>query len=623
MSRGEPPSFARRGPSREGSGTLSGFPKRRLFRAGALVGAAALAATPLACRRQKAQPAECLRLDVPREPVGFDAPFAITATMTCAELTGGHVAWKQLGGPVVAVSSARDGFELTGRMPALGPVPWGIVPLSARTRAEVVLQATWSDDRGRTLQREARVAAAHRSRGLPNTPVGVRVYLGGRGWHITERPAGSSAPITTGRNASLLPDMAGDWRLADSDGHTLALRTGRYDETPLDCGRSGCHAAITEAATATRMTSVLARFMDKRPAGADYPACALACHATGEPGAQDGGFSHTLTELGAAGDLTRRWEDLPRDLRRAGGVGCLACHGPGAIPETSARWSVLRADVCAVCHDAPPRYGHVVAWQQTAMARADQDPRARSDRACARCHTTWGFLEAFATPERKPVDRRPPDDVGLVGISCSACHAVHDPKRPGEQHLLRSTPAPALLAGAIENVCLPCHTPDGGDARPGASAAALWLGRGGLDPETGAALTGGAPHAAVAGGCIGCHRAGPENVERGGGHGFRAPASVCASCHPGRQPSSELRVRAQQLWRGISSEGDAGNAGPAHATPTAGVRADRRTPLGRAIWDLLLVLEDPAAEMHNPRYARALLDAAEPVIAAAATRKAR
>ena len=34
---------------------------------------------------------------------------------------------------------------------------------------------------------------------------------------------------------------------------------------------------------------------------------------------------------------------------------------PGALPE--ARWSILRADVCAYCHDAPPRYGHVEGWR--------------------------------------------------------------------------------------------------------------------------------------------------------------------------------------------------------------------------------------------------------------------
>ncbi len=601
-------------------------------RAGALAGAGALAAALASCRRQEPAPGDCLRLDGPQAPVGFDATFSVNAKLVCPELAGGRIAWQQLEGPPLnGVSPARDGFELTARTPALadvagGPIPWGVVPLSPRTRGEIVLRATWSDDHGRTLAREARVAAAHRSRGLPNTPVGVRVHLGGQGWHVTARPAGSGATLdASGGGASLLPDVAGDWRLADGAGRGLALRAGRYDETPLDCGRSGCHPAITDAAAASPMTGVLARLIDARPRNKDYPACALACHATGEPGAEDGGFAHVASELGAAGgDLDRRWHELPRDLHRVGGVGCLACHGPGAIPETSARWSVLRADVCAVCHDAPPRYGHVVAWRLTAMARADGNPRARSERACARCHTTWGFLESVGTPERQPVDRRPPDDVGLVGITCSACHAVHDAKRPGARRLLRTTPTPALLtgAGAANSVCLPCHTPDGdaADVAPSASAAALWLGRGGLDPATGAPLTGGAPHAGVAGGCIGCHRAGPDNVERGAGHAFRAPASVCASCHPQRTPSEDIRARAQQLWRALRKTAP---PAPAHAHEGEAVRVDRRTPLGRATWDLLLVLEDPAAGAHNARYAQALLDAAAPVIETNDARKTR
>jgi hypothetical protein len=604
-----------------------------IARAGALAGAGALAAVAasLACRRPEPTTADCLRLDGPQAPVGFDATFSITATLACPDLRGGRIAWEQLSGPpVVGLSPTRDGFELGARTPSLadvmgGPIPWGVVPLSPRTRGEIVLRATWSDGRGHTFARDARVAAAHRSRGLPNSPVGVRVHLGGQGWHVTARPANSNAALArAGGVASLLPDVAGDWRLADGGGRTLALRTARYDETPLDCGRSGCHAAITDAAAASPMTSVLARLLDASARPSDYPACAVACHATGEPGAADGGFAHVAGELGAAGDLGRRWRDLPRDLHRLGGVGCLACHGPGAIPESTARWSVLRADVCAVCHDAPPRYGHVLAWRLTAMARADQNPRARGERACARCHTTWGFLDAVATPERQPVDRRPPDDVGPVGIGCAACHAVHDGKRPGARRLLRATPTPALLTGAGatgESVCLPCHTPDAGDERPRASAAALWLGRGGLDPSTGAALTGAAPHAGIPGGCVGCHRAGPDDVERGAGHGFRAPASVCAPCHPQPVPSSQdVRARAQQLWQALRKT-DAG--GPAHAAERDGLRVDKRKPLGRATWDLLLVLEDPAAGAHNARYAQALLDAAASVIEAGDTGRAR
>jgi hypothetical protein len=598
---------------------------RRLARAALLAGAAAAGAAPLACRRHEAVRADCLRLAAPPAPVGFEAPFSVTATLDCPDVRGGRIAWRQVGGPPLrSLTPGPDGFELTGRMPALADltpegIPWGVVPLSPRTRGEVVLRASWSDGRGRTLEREARVAAADRSRGLPNTPVGVRVFLGGQGWHVTARPAGSIAALTTGRVPSLLPDVAGDWKLTDGAGRSLALRTGRYDETPLDCGRSGCHAAIADAVGTSPMTSVLARLMDNRP-GRDYPGCALACHATGEPGAHDGGFAHVVSELGAAGDLARGWQALPRDLHRLGGVGCLACHGPGAIPEASARWSVLRSDVCAVCHDAPPRYGHAAAWRETAMAQADKNGRARGERACARCHTTAGFLETVSTPERAPVDRHAPAGVGPIGISCSACHAVHDPKRPqAARALVRATPVPALLAGTTANVCLPCHTPDAGEARPSASAAALWLGRGGLDPATGAPLTEEPVHAAVAGGCIGCHRSGPDGVERGASHGFRAAASSCTSCHPQGAPAgTDVRGRAQQLWRRL---GKTESAAPAHADAAVGI--DRRTPLGRATWNLLLVLEDRGATAHNARYARALLDAAAPVIEAGETRTRR
>jgi len=576
--------------------------------------AGALAAVSLACRKRAPERADCLRLEGPPQPVGFDGTFLIKATLDCPSLAGGRIVWRQAEGiPLAAMSVTNDGFQLTGRLASLaqtvGAVPWGVVPLSPRTRGEIALVATWADNRGANIAREIRVAAADRSRGLPNTPVGVRTYLGGASWQVTARPAGSSAALEmTGGVASLLPDVSGDWRLADGDGRTLALRAGRYDETPLDCGRAGCHPAITDAVATSPMTTVFARLLDRRPTG--YPGCALACHTTGEPGAHDGGFSHVASELGSAGDLGVRWDALPRDLHRLGGVGCLACHGPGAIPEASARWSVLRTDVCAVCHDAPPRYGHVVALRQSAMSRADQDPRARGERACARCHTTAGFLAGVATPERAPVDRRAPDAAGAVGITCSACHAVHDPRRPqAARHLVRSTPVPALLAGAPESVCLPCHTPDAADARPSASAAAIWRGRGGLDPTTGEPLVGGAPHAGVAGGCVGCHRGGPDNVARGANHAFRAPTSVCTPCHQQLPAATDVRARARQLWRSATGGGVEGR--PAHA---GDLHVDRGTPRGRALWDLLLVLEDPAAAAHNARYAEALLDAASSVL---------
>jgi hypothetical protein len=153
-------------------------------------------------------------------------------------------------------------------------------------------------------------------------------------------------------------------------------------------------------------------------------------------------------------------------------------------------------------------------------------------------------------------------------------------------------------------------------AQPFASAAALWLGRGGIDPATGAPLRGPAPHGLVDGGCVACHRAGPPEIERGAGHAFRADRAACRACHTRELPVEDLRVRAQTLWRRLAPltgrlTRDPAGAEPLHAFVTG---VDRSRPLGRAAWNVLLVLEDRAAAVHNQPYARALLDAAQKAV---------
>jgi hypothetical protein len=53
---------------------------------------------------------------------------------------------------------------------------------------------------------------------------------------------------------------------------------------------------------------------------------------------------------------------------------------------------------------------------------------------------------------------------------------------------------------------------------------------------------------------------------------------------------------------------------PPHAATNA---LDLRSARGRAAYDVALVLEDPAADVHDGPYARRLLDAAEAVLAPA------
>jgi hypothetical protein len=74
-----------------------------------------------------------------------------------------------------------------------------------------------------------------------------------------------------------------------------------------------------------------------------------------------------------------------------------------------------------------------------------------------------------------------------------------------------------------------------------------------------------------------------------------------------------IRARAERLFEALGDRAPReplvpARLGPIHAN---GARFDRATPRGRAAWDVALVLEDPAADVHNAPYARLLLDAAE------------
>jgi hypothetical protein len=580
-------------------------------------------------------------LDVgePQAQVGFDAPFDVRVQPGCAEARAGSIVWRQVSGPELRDTRVEDqGFHFSARTvrleEALGERPaWGIVPLSPRTRGEAVLEATWSALGAPPVMRRVHVSAAARARGLPNVVVGARLYLGGAGWHVVSAPGDSRAAMAEHAGfAAIAPDVHGAFTLGDGAGRSVRLVAGKYDETPLDCGRSDCHADVARIARSSPMATILQRGLDA-PFGGDYPACASGCHTLGEPGLDDGGFAAVAHALGRSfSDLARGGHhELPAPLQRLGGVGCLGCHGPGAIPEPSGRHALVRADVCATCHDAPPRYGHVLAWRASRMARADADPRTEGE-PCARCHTTWG---ALGRPEW-----RPPAEAAPAGIACAACHAVHPtsdgtpasrPREVGQtcaEALPRDTAVPAILTDAVgprakkSRVCLSCHTPLADDASPSGSSAAIWGGRGGIDPTTGMPLAGAAPHGDVEGGCIGCHHGGPAGLEHGASHAFEARRDGCKTCHAERSDPS-IRARAERLWTALREP-----TGPAPSDPKAaisvpgpvhanGLRFDRTTPRGRADWNVALVLEDPAADAHNAPYARLLLDAAERFLAPA------
>jgi hypothetical protein len=205
----------------------------------------------------------------------------------------------------------------------------------------------------------------------------------------------------------------------------------------------------------------------------------------------------------------------------------------------------------------------------------------------------------------------PPTDAAPMGITCPACHAVHDENalQPG---LLRRVPLPSELddipASALErsSSCIACH---GQREGRGPSAVALWTGRGALDPESSAPLVGPAPHAAVPGGCVGCHRSGPSELERGSGHAFRVDRAACASCH-GDRARTPIEARAYAI---LDRAGQGPRSGPpAHAETKTPLTPP--TPRDRALALVRFVLEDRGASTHNPQYAAALLERAEQIL---------
>jgi hypothetical protein len=265
------------------------------------------------------------------------------------------------------------------------------------------------------------------------------------------------------------------------------------------------------------------------------------------------------------------------------------------------------------------------------MATADADPRARASGACAACHSTSGFLASLGG---EPDARQTPAGLPPTGIACVACHAPHESHdSSASPALIREVRRPAWLDGvavaATSAICVPCHSPATPEATraPAASAASIWAGRGGVEPRTGAPLSMSPVHAAVNGGCTGCHDGGPGELERGKGHAFRATAS-CEPCHAGARPDvaavdGALRDEATALLATAVGAGVRarvpGQGEPRHAAE--GRLAD--DPAGRATYDALLVLEDPAAGAHNAPYARALLAAARVAIGERAAGGAR
>jgi hypothetical protein len=493
--------------------------------------------------------------------------------------------------------------------------PQGIVPISPRTQGRVVLQASWHGPGLPQATRSVVISAAARATGLSSVAVSQPIVLAGAGWSLKTRPPGSHASLKTVEGLTFFTsDAPGSWTLANDDAQTLKLQSLTHDATPYDCGRAECHAALSEHTEESAMSHAL-----ERPLGAAADAaavsCMLDCHVLGERGLSDGGFQAVAARLDFAWTEHTRWQDLPQALRRAGGVRCTACHGPGAIPPPEQRSAILETDVCATCHDAPPRYVHVTQWRSSRMASSDRELATR-EAPCARCHTTAGFLAHNG--DRKLSDEAPRTQP--TGIACAACHAPHSANRG--PRLIRNVETSPDLAGELfvassTTLCRACHAPlprastsppRSSSSSPQSSSSssqsqlhsspspttststktvalaptaalhaphvqraqqldfapsgALFASEIAVPARDGAGwerMRSASVHEQVPRGCIGCHGGGALSTNAID-HSFRVEPRVCATCHAedalqtGRAAAENLQARALALARLLASD---------------------------------------------------------------------
>ena len=512
---------------------------------------------------------------------GFGQTVTLVVTPGCPEARKGTITWVEREGTLAALDPQPGGFVVRATLKSLAHTRTSasshgtVIPISYGQRGHHELVGTWSGPDHANLEVRSALNASTRVTGLPNLSVGQLAYLEGTDWAVVERPAGAAERLELSDSASTLfqADRAGRWVLQNGKAAPFSLQVGTFASTPLDCGRSGCHAPAAEAAKDSPMTHAFEHRLAQAPATI---ACWLGCHVVGEKGLHDEGFFDVARSFPRAAPTA-----LPLALVRETGVQCLNCHGSGRIPEPSARWTVLQTGVCATCHDAPPRYGHVQAWRGSAMARADAT-RAEREAPCSTCHTTAGFL---GRPSPSP------DDAAPLGITCAACHAPH---AAHGARLLRALPEVLpVKTDPTTALCAQCHAPKGTKNLPESTAASLIVGRGAVRLDDGSPLDAeSVGHSALPGGCMACHSHSDEKVERGQSHGFVARAADCTSCH------AERNAPYAKAW---AERVGALMAPPAHDHGSPPV--DLSTRAGRIQWNSALLLRDRAAWAHNPSYA--------------------
>jgi hypothetical protein len=298
---------------------------------------------------------------------------------------------------------------------------------------------------------------------------------------------------------------------------------------------------------------------------------------------------------------------------------------------------------CGICHEMTTAlYAKILQYEESGHALSTTFARNTGDCAC--CHTHEGFIDNLETGAWT-------SDAALEAptpANCRTCHFIHTDYAYSDYDL-RVSEAVTLLSGTTfdkgtGNMCVNCHQARVTTPLPVVGSADVYaitsyrygphhgpqsnllIGdyayeismAGGLEYSNSA-------HRNVANGCATCHMATPYGNERGG-HTFRVTSETgtlnsagCLDCHTATEATTlvadfkaEFTLLHDSLGTlllnaGIRTAGGylAGdNGGNASTSNPANLTANE---LG-AYYNWKYLEEDKSSGIHNPKYAKAMLD---------------
>lgn len=307
---------------------------------------------------------------------------------------------------------------------------------------------------------------------------------------------------------------------------------------------------------------------------------------------------------------------------------------PGEAAPAAEAGAVSAADLsCTECHDDTTLIVSKQGQQREESVHGTGEAFIRGENTpCAGCHGSEG-AEARIAAGLPPHD---PSVEGVTNVSpytCRTCHDIHmsytldDFALTGGAAPVALEYTPGTFDGGGGNLCANCHqirneapVVEGGEVliettrfgtHHGAEASML-LGDGGLGVTGSASIH----YETVGETCVGCHMGEDRN------HTFEPDLANCQSCHAdldtfdrnGVQTEIQAlldevkpRLAAAGILVDIESE-------DGEVSENRSVEGTYPEEVANAMWNYMFVLEDQSLGVHNPAFAKALLEYALEVL---------